>query len=130
MSKVYLVTQGNYSSYHVIGAFSTKARARAYVKKGRADLELSDECIEEVLLDGAVPRFVTVVKMLKTGRVLQVETQRYAYPFEKAWYDRVLKAGIFAFYTADQEAAIKTANEYRAILLAQDKWENPRGVLL
>ena len=66
MSKVYIVTSGEYSDYHIDACFSTKQKAQEYIKNAEKTEKFWDEpSIEEWDLDGSVD-IVDVVKIFFT----------------------------------------------------------------
>lgn len=66
MSKVYIVTSGEYSGYHIDACFSTKQKAQEYIKNAEKTEKFWDEPrIEKWDLDGDVD-IVDVVTILFT----------------------------------------------------------------
>lgn len=51
MKKVYLVTSGEYSGYHVEACFSSKEKAKDYVKKINKTSEFYGACVETYIVD-------------------------------------------------------------------------------
>jgi hypothetical protein len=56
MSKAYVVTQGAYSDYHIVGVFTTEENAKIYADRINAGQPYSSADIEEYELDEAVNR--------------------------------------------------------------------------
>ena len=66
MSKVYIVTSGEYSDYHIDACFSTKQKAQEYIKNAEKTEKFWNEpSIEEWDLDGSVD-IVDVVNIFFT----------------------------------------------------------------
>lgn len=123
MAKVYLVTEGEYSSYHVCAAFSTEEKAK------EAAALLRDGYIEEFELDPASPhppglRFWdvlmngdgTVVHARMQSVDLATQTKENACP----WSERGKWS--FDIWAKDEGHAIKIANERRIQMLASGDW--------
>ena len=56
MSKAYVVTQGAYSDYHIVGVFTTEEDAKIYADRINAATPYADADIEEYELDVAINR--------------------------------------------------------------------------
>jgi len=117
-NKIYVVTSGSYSDYHIEAVFSTEDLAEQYKSESGA------EDIEEWVLDLSHSEWVvTVVRMTKAGKVLQTwqrydSQQRSLCPI----FDR--NSNIVCFSrTRDTKAAIKATNEKRAQAIALDMWD-------
>ena len=57
MDKVYIVTSGDYSAYHIERVFQSKEKAEAYVRArnnlpGIETFEYSDDCINKLTVTG------------------------------------------------------------------------------
>ena len=57
MDKVYIVTSGDYSDYHIERVFQSKEKAEAYVRArnnlpGIETFEYSDDCINKLTVTG------------------------------------------------------------------------------
>ena len=87
--KVYVVTQGTYSDYGLVGIFSTKEKAMEFLEKqGRWDYDLnsSENDIEEYELDGLHYNQFVCVKWYVGGRC-------YFYETEGEFPDRYIASG-------------------------------------
>ena len=141
MDNVYLVTQGEYSDYHVVAAFSTHEKA------AKVAAAINGEVEEEPLDPDLAPRIVTKVVMRRNGEVICAGTYMKDDPFspqypqiepEYAKYPRSLAASpwtktmhlamdknnipgilIYVVNTDDKQRAIKRTNEVRTQLIAQ-----------
>ena len=133
--KVYLVTQGRYSDYHVEAVFSTKEKAQAWIDSSR---EQGCE-IEEWDIDSPIERgWVTSIVMMRDGvlwghseSALPIWSKLPPPPYKLYWYASV---GCYllrnAVYTSREDApiadhharAVKVTNELRARLIATDEW--------
>jgi hypothetical protein len=78
MKKVYIITAGSYSDYGIECCFSTKAKAKEYLKLIKENLDnedirmwhYSDSRIEEYILDSN-PKIVTVIRLWLDSPELQ-----------------------------------------------------------
>ena len=124
MSTIYLVTQGHYSDYSVVGAFSDYAKA--------LDLSviLSDARVETYELD----QYVEVAERgLAPIEVLMSENgDSDVYRWENLDYPEGGSASIVAdsdgpylqckCWARDEEHAVKITNEIRAQIIASNNW--------
>lgn len=129
MATVYLVTDGEYSSYNVLGICDTKKQAE-YAKR----LFNSNNDIEEFELNGLPDHppgmCMFRVKMDESGN------NRYGYEFQtcqicptngaEGWrpYRQEI---VFTVWAKDAKHAVKIANEKRIQLLASGKWTTNHG---
>ena len=124
MSTIYLVTQGTYSDYSVVGAFSDYARAldlSAILSDARVETYELDEYVE-VAKRGLVP---IEVLMSENG-------DSEVYRWENLDYPEGGSASIVAdsdgpylqchCWARDEEHAVKIANEIRAQIIASNNW--------
>ena len=127
--KVYVVTSGDYSDYHVERIFTTQKLAQAFTDEHRLN-----EDVEEYEINDTAPKLVVdfVVRMFRDGTV------ECSWP-NREWDDRpvtpdqpIVQPGrtaknplgmCFFVRTDDKNRAIKVANERRAQLIASGKWE-------
>jgi len=127
--KVYVLTAGVYSDYHILAIFTSRKRAEEYKKKAEKVWPYYQEEIrvEEYPLNIPPRRWVkTCVKISRDGHVIEtwkritkgeVEEIEGDLPFYDAYGNLV-----WIVHTEDEERAIKVANEIRAIILANDEW--------
>lgn len=140
--KVWLVTQGSYSDYRVLAAFSSRALADACKELIRGD-EFDSTDVEEFPLDPPEPPhppglFPYTVGMARDGRVGYAHRDSQAgfaelRKFDADGYmpqnfvilgDKDYTYGMsFTMWAADAEHAIKIANERRAALVASGLWD-------
>ena len=125
MSKVYLVTDGDYSDYRVLGAFSSREKAE-HAKL----LYAANNNIEEYELD-AVPEsppglFAYVVLMEISGDVNRM-WQESVVGFKSKWHPGDLYGSApvawFRIWARDEQHAVKIANEWRAQIIAMGLWD-------
>ena len=133
MTKVYIVTNGEYSDYHIVNVFSDKGKAEKYVK---AIYGINDEvCIEEYDVD-KYPKQIDKklkhwwVEMLKNGEVdgcMVSDSHKYSdcryYILNNFMTEHVDYLNVFC-WAKDKQHAIKIANEKRAMLVASNLWRN------
>lgn len=131
MKKVFIVTKGCYSDYHIVAVFDSAELANAF-KNSFSKSEYSDEIYveeftinphKESLNNHYKPFFV---RMKKNGECLECrESGTYGFEEES---DRCQFDVNFNMYThafaKDKEHAIKIANERRAQLIALDRWSS------
>ena len=125
MAKVYMVTDGWYSDYRVLGIYSTKAKAeRAKV------LFNADNDVDPIELDATPevpPGMLKWVVMMgldgnSSGALREpcdygrVRASIYV-PFGSA--DAIMRAALWA---KDEEHAVKIANEWRTRIVANNLW--------
>jgi hypothetical protein len=130
MTKVYMVTDGEYSDYSVIGVYSTREKAE-YAQT----LYAAENGIDELELDHIPPHppgeLRWGVRILDNGDVvsvfqttpdedkcLQVESTR-----QKYWGGEVKPGRSFLLWARDQAHAIKIACEKRREMLALGTWD-------
>lgn len=129
MAKVYMVTDGWYSDYRVLGIYSTKAKA----EKAKV-LFNADNDIDSIDLD-VVPKtprgmLKWVVEMDRNGNVKDVSRENCDYPMDRAsvWkpFDSDVTYLRAALWAKDEEHAVKIANEWRTRIVANNLWINGR----
>ena len=125
MSKVYLVTDGDYSDYRVLGVYSSMEKAE-HAKL----LYAADNDVEEYELD-AVPEsppglLAYVVIMELSGDVSHM-WQESVKGFKSRWHpgDPYGSAPVawFRIWARDEQHAVKIANEWRAQIIAMGLWD-------
>ena len=133
MSKIYLVTQGSYSDYRIVGAFSTEENASKVVEALHTGNSWDDADVEVYDLDS-----VQVKEGHRNYRVWMKENgdsevmrgngvddeqpseyfvnSRYVFNETPRTYLRINR------YVQSEEAAVKIANELRVRWLAEKPW--------
>ena len=130
MKKIYLVTQGNYSDYHVVSAFSEKALAQSFidsfVKNDYEPLEIEEYEIDKLSEQLRNGYKAYSVLMEKDGTCIEVEQVSCLYP-EKAQresisfsYDK--KYMDTSMFAKDEKHAVKIANERRIRAIMANHW--------
>ena len=128
MKKVYIVTAGNYSDYHIVAVFSTRKKAEEFLKRYEEVYPYIDVRIEEHPIDVPVEkRFGYRVMMKKNGDVVSIE-KAYETQFGFRGFHFLSGDLIWAVNTDDEKKAIKVVNEKRAIILAHDAWGDEERV--
>lgn len=142
MGKVYVVTSGEYSDYHIDGMFSTEELAQKFIDSFKRH-EYTEMDIEEWELDvhkdalsqGYLPFRVS---MRQNGDVMSCEHEDSSYGFHSetprdsfhstVWNDQgAPKYMVSHVYAKDQQHAIKIANERRGQYLALNRWGKGDG---
>jgi hypothetical protein len=144
MDKVWIIEQGSYSDYRVVGIFSTEQKAQqvcdwinsrqTYGDKAEVTWRCLDPAIE--LLNSGLSQWR--VQMLRDGSTERVEQQDDTYDLEGSAHiwDRPRapfyagKGGVQAALVAkvwarDSDHAIKIANERRVQMIASGEWPEP-----
>lgn len=117
MTKVYVLTSGSYSDYHIIGIFSTKERAEFISKKLDSNNEIEEYELDEIGKDN---RFVYDCYFGKDGIDVAVIDQTWStYKLNivddfrsKQWHQSNFVVSVLA---EDEEHAIKIAFDLIAI---------------
>ncbi len=131
--QVYLVTQGEYSSYQVAAAFSTREKAQEYISSMETATGESGD-IEEYELDR--PReswFWTEVCIKRDGTVVEVaQHQSGGKPFitftKFDGHERDEQHLFWTVRTGDRRRAVKVAAEKAAVLRSMDAWGDNRAL--
>ena len=135
--KVYIITSGGYSDYHIDWVFSTREKAEAWLKLvGKPSFE--ERKIEEYPLDSEYnPRFWINVQMDKGGNVIGSYNQTTFTLDEEL---ELCKPGLLRWSGTDRfiltvqtnnlQQAVKVANELRTHILATETWgKNPESFI-
>lgn len=82
--KVYVITEGDYSDYHIVGVVLDRKKAEAYCRVARGNYYVPDvEEYETDLIDSIEGRKPYSVRMSKSGRV-EVKELGSGYSYEAA----------------------------------------------
>lgn len=127
MSKVFLVSQGDYSDYHIVAAFSTHEKAERHMALMPANDWYSKARLEEMELDTTpdvpVGHKVFEIVMDEDGAVVSKSQHE---PESLGFHFRDKRYGCFRVTATDLRHAVKIANEKRTQLLAFNQWgKNP-----
>ncbi len=117
MKTVFIVTEGDYSDYHITGVFTTKELAQNFIDAGCGDNieEFKVNPYKVSLAKGYKPFFVRIGK---GGDVKEIyDGSGYiSHGFD-------VKGGFYTtLFAKDEIHAAKIANERRTQILAQDCW--------
>lgn len=125
MTTIYVVTEGQYSDYHIVGLYSTIEMATKCKEAVNAD------DIEEFELDSGDFRLYDLGykcwNVRFSGDVTEATECDYyqkEYPMD-SWvhYDRNTKTMSIVLYAKDEKHAVKIASEYRAQVIASSEIE-------
>ena len=139
MARIWVIEQGSYSDYRVVGVFSSKVNAE--VVKGKLSVSFGEEpTIAEWTLDPAVDE-INAGLTVWLGAMLRDGTVEQCVPWEINGYDlnedlRIWERASAPAYKGqgiqdclhgkvwakDAEHAIKIFNEKRVQLIASNKW--------
>ena len=135
MDTIWLVSQGEYSDYSIVGAFSTEARAQKFADHVNADDPYANAGVQEMFVDvPEVQWYSTSVIMDAKGRLAEdPRTYFSVYPAVSthAWWVNGRGVGhkmlmLVQVPTQDTQRAIKRANEIRSQVLATWGWGWPK----
>lgn len=142
--KIYLVTEGSYSAYTVLGAYSTKEQAEA-----AKDCYATTNPIEEYELNAPLPDHAPGTRMYRVDMKRNGDVVACVHDYMKErsdlagvgwpvkshlradgsripWFteDSQCQVAYFSFrlWAVDEQAAIKIANERRLALIANGDW--------
>ena len=123
MTTIYLTSSGEYSSWHVTGAFSTKEKAEEYARQTNSDNDVDEYVVDEEFDPARVGLRMHRVFMWANGDVLTINLNDYE-DEEKAFatcngrgeWDVTVYC-----YARDEQHAIKIANEKRIGLILEGK---------
>jgi len=127
MKSVWVVEEGSYSDYHVVGVFSTKENADRIA-------ELTDGYVNEWKIDPGIGelnqgREPYSVGMEKDGTVLYVSRNIWSYSLRITGKPTVVRScanpeGVLSGITfaTSEEHAVKIANEIREQRIAEGNW--------
>ena len=125
MSTIYLVTQGHYSDYSVVGAFSDYAKALdlSAILSGDARVEMYElDKYVEVAERGLAP---IEVLMSENGKAGAYRWEDLDYPEETSASILEDSEGVYLkchCWARDEEHAVKITNEIRAQIIASNNW--------
>ena len=127
IEKVYIVTAGSYSDYHIAGVFTDKALADRFASKHRwGDAEVGTwqvNPVEEQLHSGREPYVVYIDKEGKVSCEMDwnaiSDVQEYG--VRSDGYDGYGRLRLVVFAKDEQHAA-KIANERRTQIIANNMW--------
>lgn len=121
MTTIYVVTQGEYSDYGIVGVFSSKEMAEEVAVLENND-SWQDARIEEYELnDPALSRIRIRVDMQKDGTVVSALPVNSGAGFRGYKNEETM---IWIARTDDVQRAVKKTNEMRTLLLANNLWRS------
>ena len=126
--KIYIVTEGSYSDYHIEAVFSTREKAEEFM-----DTKDDDASIEELPLDAPVERKVTTWEI---GLDLRTKNVRSVNLWSSRQKDLVILGGTscladkeniigFTIESDSRERAIKIASERYGAVIANERVTYP-----
>lgn len=124
MTKIYIVTKGSYSDYHIKGVFSSQQLAD---DASEAWTDHYDPCSVEVFDLDAIPQHPPgllpyEVLMQSNGDTVHVHRCSVDDKDEDTRYGDQTTNRVFYMFASNETHAIKIANERRLILLANGTW--------
>lgn len=126
MATVWVVEEGSYSDYRVVGVFSTKENAEkvASLIGGSVGEWPLDPHMDEINQG----RFPFRVMMEKSGDIVMVEQESwYSFPINteirlEMGYKNIPRRIAGIVFATDETHAIKIINEHRARFIAEGRW--------
>lgn len=143
MKHVYIVTEGWYSDYHIVAAFSSPEKADEFIEVFPGDgreierYEL-DTNVASMARQGAYPWYIS---MYRDGTIADVRLSEHhdsyavyhglSVSYTNGIQDQVRSGRIDSLngivYAHSEPHAIKIANDHRAMLIATGQWPQERG---
>lgn len=127
MSKVYLVTDGYYSDYHVLGVYATMEKAEQAKLLYAADNDIEEHELDAVpdSPPGLVPFVVTTTFSGDVRTIYRESADQFSPRWHVAnWYgDSSDPCGRFYMWARDEQHAVRIANEWRAQNAAPGLWD-------
>lgn len=121
MTKVYIITSGDYSSYCIEAVFSTPKKAKEFVEWRGKDDHLWQGRIETHSLDVAPEILVPLTVRISQGGEVQEIFKGYDAQTGFHCYDSEGSL-VWSVATTEEERAIKVVNEKRGQLIAMGVW--------
>jgi len=123
MDKVWIVTSGEYSDYHINAVFSTEYKATKYCEKWGGNIEIRN-------LDEPIPDVLWGIRMGIDGEVISSwkEPCRDATTEGFEFFALNNIAIVWNLKTEDKQRAIKVTNEKRIQILALGIWGDDEKV--
>ena len=129
MNKIFIVTQGDYSDYRIIGVFSTEENANGFIALTSGyNMEVEEYNIDELLESFNPLRFNTAyyVQMQRDGDVLSVGVEDEVWALQKALkceYDVGRNKLCMYVIAKTKQHAVKIVNEKRVQLISGVGWD-------
>ncbi len=127
MTTIYVVTEGSYSDYHIVGVYDNKELAEQFLKNIDEVKKYNDMQIEEYELNQNSDKIKQGLMLYSVQMERDGTGDSFLYsngdesPLQlNEFYPKRLYGCIWAH---NEEHAIKIANEKRAQLIALNQWE-------
>lgn len=130
--KLYVVTEGDYSDYHICGIYSTPEKAERARALYHADS--IEEWEQDAMPDAPEGMTYFAVAMQRDGTTVYVrprnaDAREEEYDWCPTWPTRWVNGKLesidaveFTMFARDEQHAVKIANERRAQLIAENLW--------
>jgi len=140
--KVWLVAEGQYSDYSILGVFSTREKAQEYCEVMAGVASWRSPYIDDYSTDDGsmeVDALVGITEVRKSGKkpyrvfmrkngVAEVKQPwRGEQVAVSSWYIYSGNAGLTmcaTIWANDEDHAVKIANEYRSAVIAANRWKD------
>lgn len=121
MKKVYIVTVGEYSDYHIEAVFSNEEKASKYIKVSK--IHPSDVEIEEYEIDKPMSDFLyTEIRMKRNGDISRIQHFANIHALEGFYNYTIDNELKWIVKTDDEKRAIKVTNEKRSQIIVAECW--------
>lgn len=124
MDTVYVVTEGNYSDYHICAIYTTEKTAQSLANKIGGRVEAY-----ELNTEGIPPEHDRwFVRMARNGDVIETDKRSWTY-YNRAVESSIITSGRLYWehlycecWARNKRHAVKIANEQRTQLIATGQW--------
>lgn len=129
MQKVFVVTDGEYSGYHIVGIFLDETKAKRCHELSLSQNDIEEYNLDEIKGDENIPDGYSrwMVLMFKDGNCNESPIKvnalcSYNKTEPKPYSDST--PDLYAFYVLakDEQHAIRISNEQRVQLIAENRW--------
>ena len=130
MKKIYIVTEGEWSDYHICAPFSKEKDAILFTKKFKNKHTAFN--IEEWIVDNENFKKYDIyfIRMKKNGDVDECELENRDYNYRCTMEKRIsfdVSGNMFvSVFAKNEKHAIKIVNEKRIQILAENNWGKPQ----
>lgn len=124
MSKSYVVTDGEYSSYHILAVFDNEKLAEKFIKSFGGDIEVYSTNPHEPLLNKGYKAYSVTINIANSHcNVESMAGSHYDYrQLNKVYYYEGKKQLEIILWAKDEMHAMKIASEKRAQFIAKMGW--------
>jgi len=123
MNKIYVITDGDYSDYHIVAVYDDKNLAEKVSKKIGADVE--EYNLNPFSREDVDKKNIYFVRMDRDGNVPEIKIDNTGYRLENLNEAGFCMQGnmYMTVLANDEKHAIKIVNEKRVQIIAENKWK-------